>query len=417
LQAFVYDPADPAHRANPWPLYQRLRDEAPVLLTPAGAEDAEDFYVLSRYDDVAMALRDKKRFSSYIRSGDFLDLPVMVNRDAPDHTRLRRITNRAFGPRVLTAKTEWIQTVIDELVDELLRESSIEFVERFTTALPLRVVGGMLGFPLERKADMQRWSQAVVEVFAVAGGLDPDLVPGFYDDFMGLVDFIDGLAGERASCPHRGDILSDLVACEEAGEMSHDEMVGLGWSYIAAGQETTMNLLGGGMQLLLSDPSLAARVTSDPDRTDDLIDEYLRLYSPSQWVFRRVREDVELHGVVIPAGALVHVLLGSANRDPRRFHDPDVFDLDRPNRDEHMSFGGGPHFCPGAILARLFAGLAFRSLYPHLHRLSLDPARPPRLRTRPGTYGIEDMGLLISREALTPAGAADVRADGLQAIT
>jgi cytochrome P450 len=397
LPTLAYDPADAALRVSPWPLYRRLRDEAPVLLTSAGAADAEDFYVLSRYDDVALALRDKRRFSSNIRSGDFLDMPVMVNRDAPDHTRLRRITNRSFGPRVLVAKTEWIQTVVDGLVEELLREPAVEFVERFTTALPLRVVGGMLGFPLERKADMQRWSQAVVEVFAVAGGTDPDLVPGFFDDFTALVDFIDRLAGERVECPHRGDILSDLIACEKAGEVTHDEMVGLGWSYVAAGQETTMNLLGGGMQLLLSDPSLAARVTADPDRTDDFMEEYLRLYSPTQWVLRRARQDIELHGVVIPAGGLVHVLLGSANRDPRRFPDPDLFDLDRPNKDEHMAFGAGPHFCPGAVLGRLFAGLAFRSLYPHLHRLSLDPALPPRLRTRPGTYGIEHMGVLISR--------------------
>ncbi len=402
MPAIVYDPADPVHRANPWPLYQLLRDEAPVLLTSARAADGEDFYVLSRYDDVAMTLRDKKQFSSHIRRGDFLDLPIMVNRDAPDHTRLRRITNRAFGPRVLTTLTDWVQGVVDGLVEELLRESRVEFVEQFTTALPLRVVGGMLGFPLERKADMQRWSQAVVEVFAVAGGTDPDLVPGFFEDFMALVDFIDTLAGERVGCPHRGDILSDLVAREAAGEVNHDEMVGLGWSYVAAGQETTMNLIGGGMEMLLRDRTLAQRLTADPGRTDDFMDEYLRLYSPTQWVLRRAKQDVRLHGVVIPEGSLVHVLLGSANRDPRMFPDPDVFDLDRPNKDEHMAFGAGPHFCPGAVLGRLFAGLAFRSLYPHLHRLSLDPARPPRLRTRPGTYGIEHMGVLVSRLEAQP---------------
>ncbi len=404
MPAIVYDPADPAHRANPWPLYQILRDEAPVLRTAAGAADAPDFYVLSRYDDVAMALRDRTRFSSYIRRGDFLDLPVMVNRDAPDHTRLRRITNRALGPRVLAAKTGWMQAVVDELVGELLREPSVEFVEHFSTALPLRVVGGMLGFPVERKAEMQRWSQAVVEVFAVAGGTDPGLVPGFLDDFMALVDFIDQLARQRAGCPARGDILGDLVAREAAGELSHDEMVGLAWSYVAAGQETTMNLLSGGMRILLDDPPLAARLTSDPDRTDDFMEEYLRLYSPTQWVLRRACQDVELHGTVIPAGALVHLLLGAANRDPRKFADPDVFDLDRPDKDEHMAFGGGPHFCPGAVVGKLFAGLAFRSLYPHLPRFSLDPARPPRLRTRPGTYGIESMGVLIRQAQTTTTG-------------
>ena len=391
----LYDPADPAHRVEPWPLYARMRDEAPVLLASAAAEDAEDYYVLTRYEDVGTALRDKNRFSSHIRRGDFLDLPVMVNRDAPDHTRLRRITNRAFGPRVLAGVEEWVRSVVADLVEELLAERRVEFVEQFTTALPLRVVGGMLGFPLERKADMQRWSQAVVEVFAVAGGTDPDIVPGFFEDFMALVDYIDVLAAERVGGPHRGDILSDLVAREEGEEITHDELVGLGWSYIAAGQETTMNLLGGGMQILLSDPAMAKRLAAEPERTDDFMEEYLRLYSPTQWVLRRTKEDVEMHGVVMPAGSLVHVLLGSANRDPRKFPDPDIFDLERQNKDDHMAFGAGPHFCPGAVLGKMFAGHAFRALYPHLHRFSIDPAAAPRLRTRPGTYGIEHMGVLV----------------------
>jgi cytochrome P450 len=395
LPTLLYNPADPAHRVEPWPLYARMRDETPVLPATATAEGAEDYYVLSRYEDVAIALRDKRRFSSHIRRGDFLDLPVMVNRDAPDHTRLRRITNRAFGPRVLAGVQEWVRSVVADLVEELLAERRVEFVEQFTTALPLRVVGGMLGFPLERKADMQRWSQAVVEVFAVAGGTDPEIVPGFFEDFMALVDYIDVLARDRVDGPRRGDILADLVAREEGGDISHDELVGLGWSYIAAGQETTMNLLGGGTQILLSDPAMAGRLSAEPDRTDDFMEEYLRLYSPTQWVLRRTEEDVEMHGVVMPAGALVHVLLGSANRDPRKFQDPDVFDLDRPNKDDHMAFGAGAHFCPGAVLGRMFAGHAFRALYPHLSRLSIDPAAPPRLRTRPGTYGIEHMGVLV----------------------
>ncbi len=397
----MYDPADPALRVNPWPFYQRLRDEAPVLLTTPTAADAEDFYVLSRYDDVAMALRDKKRFSSHIRRGDFLDLPIMVNRDAPDHTRLRRITNRALGPRVLGPLTEWVQQVVDGLVGELLGMPQVEFVEQFTTALPLRVVGGMLGVPLERKAEIQRWSEAALELAAVVGGTDPDLVPGFFEDFMALVDFIDVLATERVGCPHRGDILSDLVSREAAGEVSHDEVVGLGWNYIAAGQDTTMNLIGGGMHMLLTDPLLAERLTAEPENTDDFMEEYLRLHSPTQFVLRRVNEDVELHGVVMPAGSFVHLLVGSANRDPRMFPDPDVFDLDRPNSGEHLAFGAGAHFCPGTALGRLIAGLAFRALYPHLSRLSLDPERPPRLRTRPGAYGIEHMGLLVSHD--TPA--------------
>lgn len=391
-----YDPSHPAHRVDPWPTYARLRDEAPVLHMRPDAPDGEEFYVLSRYDDVAAALRNKQVFSSQIRSGDFLDMPIMVNRDAPEHTKLRRVTNRAFGPRVLTGLTDRIQQVVDELVAEVLAETRLDFVERFSSALPLRVVGGMLGFPLDRKVQMLRWSEAVVEVFAVAAGLDPEEVPGCFEDFMGLVNFIDELSTQRVGCPHAGDILGDLVAREQAGEIDHDEVVGLGWSYIAAGQETTMNLLGGGVEMLLRDRALLELLTAEPALTEDFMEEYLRCYSPTQWALRRTLAPVELHGVTIPAGALVHIVLGAANRDPRKFTDPEIFDLRRENNDEHLAFGGGPHFCPGAVVAKLFSGMAFRSLYPHLGRFAFDPDSPPRLRSRPGTsYGIDRMGLII----------------------
>lgn len=175
-------------------------------------------------------------------------------------------------------------------------------------------------------------------------------------------------------------------------------MVGLGWSYVAAGMETTMNLLGGGVRIMLDDRDMAAALTAHPELTEDFIDEYLRMYTPTPWLLRRAEVDVELHGTVIPSGSLTHVLLAAANRDPRKFPDPDVFDLDRPNKEDHMAFGAGPHFCPGAVLGKVLAGKTFRALYPHLGRMSIDPARPARLRTRPGTFGIEYMGVLIEPE-------------------
>jgi cytochrome P450 len=403
VQALAYNPGDPELKVSPWTFYERIREEAPVLLSPAPVPGEDDFYVVSRYDDVAMVLRDKVRFSSHIAdsvvSGEFLDPPAMINRDAPDHTRLRRVTNRSFGARALAPLTGKIQQVVSELVEELLSQPEVEFVEQFTTELPLRVIGGlMLGIPLERKAEIQRWSEAVLETAGLIVGGDPDLVPGCVEDFLALINFIDEQATRRVGCPHRGDVLSELVDREASGELSHDEVVGLGWSYIAAGQDTTMNLLAGGLQILLTDPLLAERLTAEPERTEDFIEEYLRLYSPTQSVFRRLAEDVEMHGVVMPARSFVYVLVGSANRDPRVFPDPDVFDLDRPNSADHLAFGAGAHFCPGAVLGKMLGGLAFRALYPHLSRLSLDPERPPRMRTKPGAFGIEHMGILVSQD-------------------
>jgi cytochrome P450 len=235
----------------------------------------------------------------------------------------------------------------------------------------------------------------------IIGGGDPDLVPGCVEDFLALVNYMDEEFTGRVGCPHRGDIISDLVDREAAGELSHDEAVSLGWSYLSAGKETTQYLLGGGLHMLLTDPLLAERLVAEPERTEDFIEEHLRLYSPTQFVLRRVKEDIELHGVVMPAGSIVHILVGSANRDPQKFSDPDVFDLDRPNAAEHLAFGGGSHYCPGASLARMVVGLAFRALYPHLNRLSLDPERPPQMRLKPGAFGIEQMNILVSQG--TPA--------------
>jgi cytochrome P450 len=351
--------------------------------------------MFSRYDDVATSLRDRRLFSNQVIRGDF-NVPVLVNRDAPEHTRLRRNANHAFNARLVRNLGEWAQGIIDELMADALSRDRVEWVSAFTTTLPLRVVGEMLGVPLDRKNDLRRWSQAIMDMFAVAAGMDPDEVPGFFEDVLEFGNYMGELAQERRGKPNQGDILGELVAQQELGNLTRDELVVMAWSFIAAGYETTMNLLAGGMEMLLTDPGLAARLREDPDRTGDFIEEYLRLYSPIQWTLRRTTDEIERHGVRIPKDALVHMVIGAANRDPRKFADSEVFDLDRPNKAEHVGFGAGPHFCPGAALARMLADRAFRTYYKHLDRLSLDPGDPPQLRTRQGAYGIAKMTLLVS---------------------
>ncbi|MEV6443936.1 cytochrome P450 [Amycolatopsis sp. NPDC051716] len=397
MDTLTIDLADPEYRFNPWPVYRRLRDEAPVHLVRDGTWDGEDFYVLSRYDDVSMALREKNRFSSQIRRDDMLNFPMLVNRDAPEHTRMRHMTNRSFNARLVSTLGEWVREIVDGLIADMLTKDRVDFVEAFAEPLPLRVVGGMLGVPLDRKADLRRWSGAVMDAFAVAAGLDPSLVPGFLEDLIEFGNYMEELAAERRGKPNRGDILGELVVQQEAGDMTRTELTTLAWSFVAAGHETTMNLLSGGFHLLLTDPALARRLTDDPDRTPDFAEEYLRLCSPIQWLLRRAKQDVELHGVRIGAGQLVHVLLGSANRDPRHYPDPDVFDLDRPNALDHLAFGAGPHFCPGSALSRMQVDLAFRALYPYLDRFRLDPDAQLSLWERQGSYGFAGLPVLVRR--------------------
>ncbi|MFC4127899.1 cytochrome P450 [Nocardia rhizosphaerae] len=392
----LIDLACPEYRLRPWDIYRRLRDDHPVYLMPDYTPDGEDVYVLSRYDDVGLALKDKARFSSQIQRDNYMNLPMLVNRDAPEHTRLRHSTNKAFNARLVRQLSGWVRGLVDELLADLYRHESVEFVDAYSTALPLRVVGGMLGVPLDRKADLRRWSQAVMNSFAVSAGLDPDTVPGFFEDVVEFSNYMEELAHERRGKPNRGDILGELVEEHENGALTRDELVTMAWSFIAAGHETTMNLLGGGIEMLLRTPELAAELRADPALTTAFIEEYLRVYSPTQWLLRRTLTEVTLHDTVIPAGALVHVVLGAANRDPRQFTDPDEIDLDRPNVNRHFAFGAGAHFCPGAALSRLLAETTFRAFYPVLDRFALDPQRPARLRTQQGSYGFAQMWLRVS---------------------
>lgn len=398
MTSIAIDLANPEYKLNPFPTYRILRDEAPVNFVPQGTFDGQDYYVLSRWEDVAMVLRDRSRFSSHINRGGVTDIPMLVNRDAPEHTRLRRITNRAFAAKMVRSMADWVDEVVRELVDDILAAERVEFVEQFTTALPLRVVGDMLGIPLDRKADLRRWSQAVMNAFSVAAGMDPAHVPGYFEDILEFGNYMSELANARRDEPPREDILGELVRQQGEGVLTRDELATMAWSFVAAGHETTMNLLGGGVHLLLTDQAVRERMLSEPERTGDFIEEYLRLYSPTQWVLRRVGDEpVELHGVTIPAGALLHIVLGSANRDPRQFEEPDVFDIDRPNLGDQLAFGAGSHFCPGTALSRLLATSAFTTMYPLLERLSLDPQDPPRLRERQGSYGLAHFPLVISK--------------------
>ncbi|MGV9675739.1 cytochrome P450 [Nocardia sp. NPDC003482] len=401
MTTLTIDLADPEYRLNPWPKYEKLRERR-VHYLPEATWDGHDLYVYACYDEVNEALRNKEVYSSHIQREGMLNVPMLVNRDAPEHTRLRKMANRAFNARLVRTLGDWVQDIVDELIADILAQPRVEFVEAFTTALPLRVVGGMLGVPLDRKAELRRWSQGVMDGFAVAAGMDPDLAPGYYEDVLEFSNYMDELASQRLGGPNRGDILGELVAQEETGEMTRDELVTMAWSFIAAGHETTMNLLGGGFKMLLEDDELAARLRERPEDTKEFIDEFLRLYSPTQWLLRRASRELRVGDVDIPAGGLIHVVIGSANRDENHFPDAARLDLDRHNKRDHLGFGAGPHFCPGAALSRLLAEHAFRSLYQVRHRFSLDPADPPRLRTRQGSFGYSYLPVLVDAKAAEP---------------
>ncbi|NJC22168.1 cytochrome P450 [Arthrobacter pigmenti] len=389
------DLADKTYRTDPFPTYRMLRTEHPVHFLPEYTSEGEDVYMLSRYHDVNNALKNTNMYSSHVRRDDYLDLPMMVNRDAPDHRRMRHYTNQALNARRITSMAPWIRELVGELVGEVLSSDRVEFVEGYSTMLPLRVISVLLGVPLDRRRDLRRWSQAVMDFFSVAAGLNPDEVPGFFEDLVEFGNYIEEQAQAREN-NLTDDVLSKLVEGQLAGELTKDELIATGWSFVAAGHETTMNLLGGGILLLTQRHDLRAALRNDPSQLGDFIEEYLRLYSPTQWTARRAVVSHTLHGIDIPEGALVHVLLGSADRDETVFHDPDEFKLGRSTEEKHLAFGGGPHFCPGAALSRVMAEETFAQWLPHLDRLHVDPADPPRLRERQGSFGYAYLPFVVS---------------------
>jgi cytochrome P450 len=236
-----------------------------------------------------------------------------------------------------------------------------------------------------------------MDFFSVGAGMDPDEVPGFFEDLMEFGNYIESQARQRETAPE-DDMLTRLVEGKAEGKLSNDELVVTGWSFVAAGHETTMNLLGGGVLLLSQRPDLREALIEDPALVGDFIEEFLRLNAPTQWTARRTTTDRTVAGVDIPAGSLVHVLLGSANRDEEVFEAPDEFRLGRSDHEKHLAFGGGPHFCPGAALSRVLGEQTFRRWLPHIHRLHIDPADPPALRTRQGSYGYSHLPFVVAQE-------------------
>lgn len=363
-----YDPFDASVRADPYPIYEWLRDDAPLHHSAM-----TDTYVLSRHEDVSWALADTDLFSSDAMRGVLMGQPTgvgeerlpregasgnLVSIDPPGHTELRRIVSRGFTPRHIT---EW-RPRIEELVTELLDGTDgdqLEVIEQLAVPLPVRVVAELLGADAERSADFRRWADATTKAMSGSGR------GGFDDEAMAAVlamaDHLGKAIDERQRAP-RDDLLTTLVRAHDDDVLSHEEAVGFAALLLFAGTETTTNLIGNACWALLATPDERRALVADPTRLPAVLEETLRWESPVQYVFRRATRPFERHGVQVPADATVTLVIGAANRDPRHFgEDADQF---RPDRavGGHVGFGFGVHFCLGASLARQEATAALESL-------------------------------------------------------
>jgi len=397
-----FDPFSPSWRDDPYPKYRELRDAAPVHYSPEAK-----VWCVSRYEDVMFVLRGHDEFSSRAMMTQLMlggekappvtlgslffaarllwkarvnpfaipNVPSLIASDGQRHTLLRAIVNRGFTPRQIGEWEKRAREIVAACMAGL-HSGSFDVVRDLAIPLPVTVIAEMLGIEPERRHDFKRWSDVVIDNATGAGRANP-FAPAVLDAFAEMTTYVVRIARERRKRP-ADDLISQLVSINEGEGLSPIELVQFVTLLLVAGNETTTNLIGNATAALLAHPEQLARVAADPGLVPSLVEETLRFDAPIQLIFREALADVEVAGVRIPAGATVVPLLGSANRDERRFPDPDAFDVTR-NPQGHVGFGFGKHFCLGASLARLEARVALEALAPELLRMRHGEARVSRV--------------------------------------
>ncbi len=348
-----YDPYDYEIDHDPHPTWRRMRDEAPVY-----RNDKLDFYALSRFEDVVAASLDDRRFSSAY--GTVLELmqdepnrfPMMIFKDRPQHTQLRKLVSHAFSPRRIRALESMIRDLARGYLDEQVGNRGFDYLEDFGAKLPVMVISTMLGVPEADREELRRWTDSLLHRDEGETGGERHL------DIMGKLNgyYADYVTARRKS--PRDDMMTDLIEAEielEDGSkrrLDDEELFAFISLLSGAGNETVARLLGWTATTLAANPAERAKLVADPSRIPNAVEELLRYEAPSPVQARRLTAEVTLHGETLPEGSRVLLLTGSAGRDGREYEDPDRFDVDRVI-DRHVSLGFGVHFCLGASLARM----------------------------------------------------------------
>lgn len=357
-------------QACPFPVYDRLREEQPVYRDPKSGH-----YVLTRYDDVRKAMLNVAALSNntgllgdrwapeanrLFETEGWLPMNTLVSNDPPGHRTYRTLVDKVFTTQKVASLEPRIAQLIDELIDEFADLSEIDFLDAFAVPLPMYVIAEQLGVAREDRALFKHWSDVVME------SINPDLSPErqlvIARDVIEMQRYM-AREIERVRATPDDKLLSRLANFDTDGRrLDMRELQSLILQILVAGNETTTTTLALGMKTLIERPELADAIRRDSDRARNFAEETLRVTAPLQTLFRRALVDVEIGGVTAPAGSMVEVRFGAANRDPRQFACPADVDLDRTNSASHLSFGAGIHMCVGNQLARGELRLAFQML-------------------------------------------------------
>lgn len=369
-----FDPFSDVFFNDPYPTYQRLRDEAPVY-----HNEKYGFYALTRHEDVAEAYKDFETFSStrgvdlsMIKSGE-PPPPLIIMMDPPDHNRMRVLVSRVFTPRAIGAMEPMVREVVTGYLD---RAASPRFdvVADFSALFPVEIITRMLGVPEEHRQNIRLWLDRSLHREPGQIGISEDGMTAAIE--AGIVYY--NLIVEKRQNPG-DDMISRLIAAEIEREdgtttsLDDVEIAGFASLLGGAGAETVTKLIGNAAVLFADNPDQWQKVLDDPSRIPAAVEEILRYHPPAQYVGRYTLRDITLHGVTIPAGSPVLLINGSASRDERVYDEPDRFDIDR-EQGQNIGFGYGVHSCLGAALARMESRIAIEVLRERMPRFEVDRA-------------------------------------------
>ncbi len=396
----TYNPLSHHVFTDPYPTYATLRTRDPVHWSTLSSA-----WVVSRYQDIDVILRDHRRFSSDFENRTQLSqrqgqINPAVDKsllflDPPEHTRLRSLVSKAFTPRTIETLEPRVREIMSELLDQIANPESYDLMQAIADPLPVIVIAELIGVPPKDRAQFKTWSDQRARI------LEPTITPRereiAAEAGRALEAYYLGIINERRADP-RDDLISALAAVEEEGDkLTEEDMVMLLRLLLIAGNETTTNLIGNGMLALMRHPDQLQLLRRQPELIPSAIEELLRYDSPVQTDVRTVMEDMELGGKQLRKGDGMLLLLGSANRDPEVYSDPDRLDLTR-NEASHIAFGRGIHYCLGTPLARLEGRVAFEMLLERFEDIHLLTDHPP----------FKDHVVLRGLEAL-PTGARPFR--------
>jgi cytochrome P450 len=400
---------DPANRVDPYRLYAQLRDRGPFQL-PGG-----DVAVVATYRDCDEVLRHPSSSSDRMKSAvaqrqvqaqaqALIEAgaepppqtpPGFLFLDPPDHTRLRKLVSKAFAPKVVSALQPDISALVDGLLNRIAEKGRFEVVEDFAYPLPVAVICRLLGVPIEDESQFSHASALLaqsLDPFVTFTGAPSDGLQERMQAGRWLREYLHGLIELRRSKPG-DDLLSGLIGVEESGDqLTEDEIVSTCVLLLVAGHETTVNLIGNAILAMLEQPLQWAALGVDATRAAVVIEETLRYDPPVQMVGRIAASDMTIAGIEVAAGDVMMLLLAAAQRDPAEFDRPDIFDPDRGTL-RHLGFGHGAHYCLGAPLARLEAGVALSALTARFPNARLDSE--PQYKTNVTLRGLSNLMVAV----------------------